>query len=243
MGYNWVWPATVTRISGYNYGGSHHGIDIGVPTGGKILAPTEGKVKFAGWSDAGYGNLIIIKAKTGELIYLAHLSKLKVREGEMVTPAEVVGLGGSTGNSTGPHLHFEVRTSSGTGYINPWEIYGTDPGAGVPGYTPPGGYDNTPPTTDPVRGTFPPNTPRQGEPLPGAGVPIIGDLIAWIDGLIMSVPWDSVAFSFLGMLILLIGVAILASSEGTTAAGKIIGQAIKEVVPLSGAVDAVKEAQ
>lgn len=236
MGYNWVWPATVTRISGYDYGGSHRGIDIGVPTGGKILAPTWGRVTFAGWSDAGYGNLIIIKAKTGESIYLAHLSKLKVKKGHLVSPSEVVGLGGSTGNSTGPHLHFEVRTPGGGGWINPWDIYGDSPSPGVPGAIPDYEYDPSPPGTLPVRGTYPPNTPREGEPIPGAGIPIVGDIIAWIDGVIRSVPWDSVAFASLGLLILLIGVAILAGSEGTTAAGKIVGEAIKQAIPMSGAV-------
>ncbi len=73
-----------------------------------LLAPMAGKVVFAGWSRIGYGNLIVIE-NDGVRVYLAHLSALGVYPGQIVSAGEPVGHVGTTGNSTGPHLHFEVR--------------------------------------------------------------------------------------------------------------------------------------
>ncbi len=87
----------------------HTGIDYGVwgalPP---LLAPISGKVVFAGWSTAGYGNLVVIENQ-GVRVYLAHLSLIGVAPGQIVTAGDQVGVVGTTGNSTGPHLHFEVR--------------------------------------------------------------------------------------------------------------------------------------
>lgn len=73
-----------------------------------LLAPISGKVVFAAWSKVGYGNLIVIENR-GVRVYLAHLSSFAVGEGDIVSAGDLVGVIGSTGNSTGPHLHFEVR--------------------------------------------------------------------------------------------------------------------------------------
>jgi murein DD-endopeptidase MepM/ murein hydrolase activator NlpD len=77
-----------------------------------------GKVVFAGWSRAGYGNLVVIE-NDGWQVYLAHNDSFMVDVGEVVRAGDVVALSGSTGNSTGPHVHFETREclEGGDGYI------------------------------------------------------------------------------------------------------------------------------
>ncbi len=87
----------------------HAGIDYGV--WGKypqLLAPISGKIVFSGWDRSGYGNLVVIE-NSGVRVYLAHLSAFAVIQGEIVNAGDPIGNIGSTGNSTGPHLHFEVR--------------------------------------------------------------------------------------------------------------------------------------
>lgn len=86
----------------------HGGIDLAVPTGTRVGAAAEGVVKFAGWR-GGYGNLIIIQHADGRETRYGHLSKLMVSEGENVSLGQQIALSGSTGKSTGPHLHFEIR--------------------------------------------------------------------------------------------------------------------------------------
>jgi murein DD-endopeptidase MepM/ murein hydrolase activator NlpD len=92
---------------GYWYG--HRAIDIGAPTGSAILAADGGFVSFAGWTDVGYCYLVVIDHANGFVTYYAHLSKIYVYVGQPVERGQVVGAAGSTGWSTGPHLHFEVR--------------------------------------------------------------------------------------------------------------------------------------
>ena len=73
-----------------------------------VITPFGGKVVFAGWSQVGYGNLVVIE-NNGVQVYLAHHSELWVEAGDLVRAGDAVGTCGSTGNSTGPHVHFEVR--------------------------------------------------------------------------------------------------------------------------------------
>ncbi|MBQ5575041.1 MAG: peptidoglycan DD-metalloendopeptidase family protein, partial [Bacteroidales bacterium] len=89
----------------------HKGTDIALTTGDTIRAAFDGKVRvIREVADAGgYGNLIVVRHANGLETYYAHLSKHLVEENELVKAGEVIGLGGSTGRSTGPHLHFEVR--------------------------------------------------------------------------------------------------------------------------------------
>jgi len=92
-------------IHGYN------GIDIGAPRGTQILAAADGEViisRSGGWN-GGYGNYIVIKHSNGTQTLYAHNSKNNVSFGDTVKQGEVIGLVGSTGKSTGPHLHFEIR--------------------------------------------------------------------------------------------------------------------------------------
>ena len=86
----------------------HSGIDIGAPVGTPIHAAKGGKVIYAG-KERGYGNIVIIKHLDNVITKYAHASKLLVKKGDFVKQGDVIALVGSTGRSTGPHLHFEVR--------------------------------------------------------------------------------------------------------------------------------------
>ncbi len=110
-----LWPAGVRRISQY-YGWRHTGVDIAGPIGTPIYAAEDGVVETAGWNSGGYGNYIIINHGGGLRTLYGHASKLFVGRGEKVTRGQVIMAMGSTGRSTGSHLHFEVRIN---GFKNP----------------------------------------------------------------------------------------------------------------------------
>ncbi|MEU9358762.1 transglycosylase family protein [Streptomyces sp. NPDC048301] len=94
--------------------GYHTGVDFPVPTGTTVKAVNSGKVVSAGWAGA-YGYEIVIRHGDGRYSQYAHLSSLHVRAGQQVTGGQRIARSGSTGNSTGPHLHFEIRTGPGYG--------------------------------------------------------------------------------------------------------------------------------
>ena len=100
-----AWPTVGARITQY-FSWRHHAIDIANRTGTPIYACDSGVVEVAGWG-SGYGNQIVVNHGGGRISRYAHLSKFYVKNGSTVDKGEVVGLMGSTGNSTGPHLHFE----------------------------------------------------------------------------------------------------------------------------------------
>ncbi len=104
---------SITSYYGYRRSGFHTGIDIARPTGTKIYAADGGTVTFAGRS-GGYGLLIKIDHGNGYSTYYAHCSALSVKKGQQVNKGDVIGKVGSTGNSTGSHLHFEVRLNGST---------------------------------------------------------------------------------------------------------------------------------
>ena len=104
---NFRWPAYGTLTQGYWYG--HRAIDIGSSESSAIRAADKGYVSFAGWTDIGYGYLIVLDHANGYQTYYAHLSNIFVVEGQAVKGTEVSARWGNTGNSTGPHLHFEIR--------------------------------------------------------------------------------------------------------------------------------------
>ncbi len=104
---------SITSYYGYRRSGFHTGIDIARPTGTKIYAADGGTVTFAGRS-GGYGLLIKIDHGNGYSTYYAHCSALSVKKGQQVNKGDVIGKVGSTGNSTGSHLHFEVRLNGAT---------------------------------------------------------------------------------------------------------------------------------
>ncbi|MDH6628806.1 murein DD-endopeptidase MepM/ murein hydrolase activator NlpD [Streptomyces sp. LBL] len=90
--------------------GSHTGIDFHASTGTSVHAVGSGTVVEAGWGGA-YGNQIVIRMNDGTYTQYGHLSSIGVSVGQSVTPGRQIGLSGATGNVTGPHLHFEARTS------------------------------------------------------------------------------------------------------------------------------------
>lgn len=95
---------------------THQGLDIAAPTGTKIKAVSDGTVSYSGVM-GGYGNLIIIDHGNGITSYYGHCSKLLSKVGDKVLAGDVIAEVGSTGNSTGPHLHFEIRQNGK--YVNP----------------------------------------------------------------------------------------------------------------------------
>ncbi|MEU4098898.1 transglycosylase family protein [Streptomyces sp. NPDC026673] len=106
---------TPYRRSGSHWAGGHHtGQDFTVPTGTSVKAVAAGTVVEAGWGGA-YGYQVVIRHQDGMYTQYGHLSSLTVRAGQSVTAGRQVGRSGSTGNTTGPHLHFEVRTGEGYG--------------------------------------------------------------------------------------------------------------------------------
>lgn len=129
----WIWPTSTVSISGYNWltHPTHWGIDIGTGLGRPVWAVADATILFAGWDTSGYGNLVIIETKSRHKIYYAHLSELWVKQGQKVSQNQTLGLSGSTGNSSGPHLHFEIRGPGNT-RINPWDVYGKNPQPGKP---------------------------------------------------------------------------------------------------------------
>jgi len=86
----------------------HIALDFGVAVGTEVTATMTGKVSFAGWNSEGYGNLVIIDNGAYKTYY-AHLSSIPVKTGQLVNDGEIIGLSGNSGNSTGPHLHYEIR--------------------------------------------------------------------------------------------------------------------------------------
>ena len=87
----------------------HTGIDFPAVSGTRVGAAGRGTVVSAGWNSGGYGNLIVIQHRLGYQTWYAHLSAIHVRTGQAVSGGTLIGAVGSTGHSTGPHLHFEVR--------------------------------------------------------------------------------------------------------------------------------------
>ena len=87
----------------------HNGIDLDLKTGDTVVSAFDGVVRFAGWNNGGYGNLVIVRHFNGLETYYAHLSSLNCRDNQKVCAGECIGLGGRTGRAYGPHLHFEMR--------------------------------------------------------------------------------------------------------------------------------------
>jgi murein DD-endopeptidase MepM/ murein hydrolase activator NlpD len=119
-------PAYVAPVSGHRLGtpwgaagslwasGHHTGQDFVVPTGTSVKAVASGTVVSAGWGGA-YGYQVVLRHPDGMYTQYAHLSSLTVRAGQPVRTGQQLGRSGSTGNTTGPHLHFEVRTGPNYG--------------------------------------------------------------------------------------------------------------------------------
>jgi murein DD-endopeptidase MepM/ murein hydrolase activator NlpD len=113
-----VWPAENHYLSGNDYWSGHLGIDIAAGLGASVYAADSGVVVFSGGAFGGYGNMIMIDHGNGYQTLYAHMSVASAGCGASVFQGQYIGSSGSTGKSTGPHLHFEVRYLGG--FVNPW---------------------------------------------------------------------------------------------------------------------------
>ena len=123
IGYGtFVWPANKHYLSGFDYTPrvNHFGIDIAGNLGEGAYATDAGVVVYAGWNNYGYGNMIMIDHGDGFQSLYAHLSEIYVGCGQSVGQGDPIGAIGSTGKSSGAHLHFEIMTA--TYEINPWDV-------------------------------------------------------------------------------------------------------------------------
>jgi len=116
----YVWPArgVLTSGFGWRWGRMHKGIDVAAPIGTPVVAAAGGVVVTAGWNSGGYGNLVEIQHPDGSLTLYAHNNRLLVRPGQQVEQGQQIAEMGSTGFSTGPHVHFEIHPA-GRGAVNP----------------------------------------------------------------------------------------------------------------------------
>lgn len=105
-----IYPVSSRNFTQYFWYG-HPGIDIALGEGSSVVASDTGTVTFAGWNIYGYGNLIVINHGNGYETFYGHLSGINVVPGQIVYQGNVIGSTGNTGNSSGPHLHFEVRAN------------------------------------------------------------------------------------------------------------------------------------
>ena len=118
LGFAWPTKGTVTSHFGRRWGRMHQGIDIAAPVGTPVQAAADGTISSAGWHSGGYGNLIEVKHSDGTLTRYGHNSRLLVSVGQVVKQGQQIAEMGSTGHSTGSHLHFEIRPIGGSA-VNP----------------------------------------------------------------------------------------------------------------------------
>ena len=111
-----IWPVKGQLTSKFgNRNGLHHdGIDIGARNGAPIVSAADGKVMFSGWGPTGYGLMLIIKHNNNLTTVYAHNSHIHVQKNQVVKKGQKIASVGSTGRSTGPHIHFEVRYDTNT---------------------------------------------------------------------------------------------------------------------------------
>lgn len=123
-GFNYSMPL-VKCASTSKFGGRwsrwHYGIDLGLDMGDPILAAFDGIVRISHYDPSGYGNYVLLRHYNGLETLYGHMTKAQVEIGQLVKSGDVIGLGGNTGKSTGPHLHFEVRFEGNA--IDPENLY------------------------------------------------------------------------------------------------------------------------
>ena len=118
IGFSWPAAGKLTSRFGRRWGRMHKGIDIAGPVGTPINAAADGTVISAGWNSGGYGNLVELKHSDGTTTRYGHNSRLSVSVGQTVRQGQQLAEMGSTGHSTGSHLHFEIRPTGGSA-VNP----------------------------------------------------------------------------------------------------------------------------
>ncbi|WKZ28730.1 MAG: peptidoglycan DD-metalloendopeptidase family protein [Patescibacteria group bacterium] len=119
-GVDLVWPTDQKRINQY-FKARHSGLDINGTLSNAVYSVDAGIVTFSGWNSGGYGNMILVDHGNGMITRYAHHSKLFVKVGDQVTKGQTIGMVGSTGRSTGPHLHFELYVNGRR--VNPLTYY------------------------------------------------------------------------------------------------------------------------
>ncbi len=107
--YHYPYKGRVSSHYGLRRGRPHQGADLPLKTGDPVYATFDGQVRFSGYNSGGYGNLVIIRHNNGLETFYGHLSERMAEPGDWVVAGQQIGKGGSTGRSSGPHLHFEVR--------------------------------------------------------------------------------------------------------------------------------------
>ena len=119
---SFIWPTVEQWLTGYDYspGTNHWGIDIAGDQGNQVWSIDHGVVVYSGWSNNGYGNLVVVDHGNGWQSLYAHLNEIYVGCGESVFQGTTLGTVGNTGNSGGAHLHFELIY--GTAKVNPWDF-------------------------------------------------------------------------------------------------------------------------
>ena len=110
------------RLAGEAAARRHKGVDIAAPRGTSVFVASEGEVVNTGYDGGGYGRFIEVRHPNGMSTLYAHLSRIDVARGDRLGEGERIGLVGSTGRSTGPHLHFEVRRNEAQ--VNPTSVLG-----------------------------------------------------------------------------------------------------------------------
>jgi LysM repeat protein len=118
-----IWPSSNHFLSGYDYSPSanHYGIDIAGKLGEPIWAADNGVVVYAGWNNFGYGNIVVIDHGNGWQTLYAHMDVVSVYCGQSVYQGSTIGTIGTTGKSSGPHIHFEMMHDT-YGKVNPWDF-------------------------------------------------------------------------------------------------------------------------
>ncbi len=120
----WSAPMTEGKMTsnfGYRWGRWHTGTDLDLETGDPIYASFDGMVRIVGWDGSGYGRYVLVRHYNGLETLYGHMSKQTVEQGQLVKAGDQLGLGGSTGRSSGPHLHFETRFEGNP--FSPLNIY------------------------------------------------------------------------------------------------------------------------
>ena len=115
-----IWPSPIHDIVGNDYWSGHLGLDIASDSATPVYAADSGVVVFSGWATGGYGYMVMVDHGNGYQTVYAHLNRTTALCGQSVGAGQTIAFGGSSGNSTGPHLHFEVRLDGG--FVNPWFV-------------------------------------------------------------------------------------------------------------------------
>lgn len=245
-GWGWHLPTETTKISGYDFTGSHHGIDIGTVENTPLYAVTTGVVSYAGYNNQGYGNLLILKTSAtnhNALVYYGHMNSFAVTPGTSVQAGQLIGYSGGkpgnpgAGSSSGPHLHFEIRLASG-GWENPHDAYpGVYPGGTVAPPGKPPGDGNTPPSGEP-------GSPEAQEDfwvihLPSVSIPVVGTVTLGDIRIAKPViPWGDIALGAVGIGFVFVGVIGIAKETGITEKVQETGKTIATMIVTKGAASA-----